>query len=584
MPCRYQPKSLLSLSESRVVSNVVYTCYEIQELVYSAQTFLFVKNQMRQFWQLSVPVVIRRRILIKCMNMLADVTREGHSISPIDTVPLCLLAVMLDKDIVELKVQLCCYYGCSHQNAMLRLLASEAKGLEKFELSRSTLLRLDTQLFHSALLSMSNLKCLILKNIACDKLLKIIGLSCFVLEKLDISNSSQVTDEGLKNLLLQIEIRDKQKLDKYSIESKGQTITKISLMKILRTLSRKLKTKISGEKVKIDDMSFILEYCQKSTQLCSTMRVLNMANTSITSLGILLALKNIPNLENLGEYCHIGKALELLDKLTEAKQLQLTMINACRTTSARLQTLCDSCTRLNRLTISEPLHTPNMLSYLPHTLIKINLQSVPVEQSWVSELYNYFSGSASKKLREVFLKFRRNNSSPLIDLSKILPALSDLEVLSIDNAEIQWIESPPIGNQQIPPFKKLQKLQLCNIRDVNTFRVLLRRTPFLKVLHIYSINTESQSSLIEMLNEHDDLTKNLDCLYFNELLPSGNPDTLKELVTTCPKINKIGNVANWSGVNRDEIKDLNEWIQHNNYKLELCAGSHWYCSECFPIA
>jgi hypothetical protein len=56
---------------------------------------------------------------------------------------------------------------------------------------------------------MSNLKRLVLKNIACDKILKTIGQSCSQLEILDISHSSQVTDNGIKHLLLQIEIKDK---------------------------------------------------------------------------------------------------------------------------------------------------------------------------------------------------------------------------------------------------------------------------------------------------------------------------------------------------------------------------------------
>lgn len=56
---------------------------------------------------------------------------------------------------------------------------------------------------------MANLKRLVLKNIACDKVLRIIGQSCSQLEILDISHSSQVTDNGIKDLLLQVEFKDK---------------------------------------------------------------------------------------------------------------------------------------------------------------------------------------------------------------------------------------------------------------------------------------------------------------------------------------------------------------------------------------
>lgn len=93
----------------------------------------------------------------------------------------------------------------------------------------------DTQLFQSVLLSMSNLKRLVLKNIACDKILKTIGQSCSQLEILDISHSSQVTDNGIQHLLLQIEIKDKSNnFNKHNIHS----TTRISWWNVIKTLSK----------------------------------------------------------------------------------------------------------------------------------------------------------------------------------------------------------------------------------------------------------------------------------------------------------------------------------------------------------
>lgn len=82
----------------------------------------------------------------------------------------------------------------------------------------------DTQLFQSVLLSMANLKRLVLKNIACDKILSTIGQSCSQLEILDISHSSQVTDNGIKHLLLQAEFKDKaNNYNKQQIYSNNRT-------------------------------------------------------------------------------------------------------------------------------------------------------------------------------------------------------------------------------------------------------------------------------------------------------------------------------------------------------------------------
>lgn len=54
-------------------------------------------------------------------------------------------------------------------------------------------------------LSMSNLTHLVLKGLACDNILKVIGKSCFKLNLLDISESYTITNIGVKELL-QIEI------------------------------------------------------------------------------------------------------------------------------------------------------------------------------------------------------------------------------------------------------------------------------------------------------------------------------------------------------------------------------------------
>lgn len=82
---------------------------------------------------------------------------------------------------------------------------------------------------------MSNLKRLVLKNIACDKILKTIGQSCSQLEILDISHSSQVTDNGIKHLLLQIEIKDKSNnFNKRNIHS----TKKISWWLVIKSLTK----------------------------------------------------------------------------------------------------------------------------------------------------------------------------------------------------------------------------------------------------------------------------------------------------------------------------------------------------------
>lgn len=344
---------------------------------------------------------------------------------------------------------------------------------------------------------------------------------------------------------------------------------------------RKIKAKTVSKRSK-NNLSFLLEYCQEPTKLCSTLYTLNIANTSVTSHGILIALKNIPKLETLGEYCHIGKALELLDKSAiSSTKLQLTMANACRTTSSRLQLLCNTCTKLNRLTITEPLHSPMMLSQLPKTLTFINLQNVPTDITWLDGLYKFLSGSQSQNLRELFLKFRREDSLPTVDLSIFLPHLVNLVTLSIDGVQSTFHSDSSSIIQ-----RKLEKIQLSNIDNPNTLQQLLECTPSLKVLHVYTCVGLNSSHLIDILNTKKkfppkQISKNLNCIYFNDLTLA-NINTIKSIMDFCPEINKIGNTNNWD-ISQEEIKELNMWKHINNFKLEIHANSHWFCSECFPI-
>lgn len=342
-----------------------------------------------------------------------------------------------------------------------------------------------------------------------------------------------------------------------------------------------------------------MEYFQTPTELCSTLYTLNIANTSVTSHGILMALQNIPNLETLGPYCYIEKALELLDKcgaaMPSSTRLELKMANACRTTSARLRVLCNTCTKLNRLTIIEPLHSPLMLGQLPKSLTAINLQNVPADRAWLDGLYEFLSRPQSRVLRELFLKFRRDDtvsssSSTVVDLSAFLPRLINLETLSIDGVETTLLRSDYNCANATTTVAKLERIQLNNVDGPNTIRRLLTCSPALKVFHVYTCTGLNGLDFVDLLLRPDEnettgparkTPKHLSCVYINEL-PRGDVNTVKRIIDLCPEINKIGNVNNWD-ISREEIKDLNTWKHKNNLNLELHANAHWFCSECFPI-
>lgn len=67
----------------------------------------------------------------------------------------------------------------------------------------------DRNLLHAALVAAPNLKCLRLRNIATDGILEVIGVACPNLTVLDVSHSRQVTNAGIRQLLFQVELKDK---------------------------------------------------------------------------------------------------------------------------------------------------------------------------------------------------------------------------------------------------------------------------------------------------------------------------------------------------------------------------------------
>ncbi|KAK2583718.1 hypothetical protein KPH14_009638 [Odynerus spinipes] len=211
MPGHRQPNSLEGLSLGRVCQQLDGTCRRLQVLSQessAAQVLAFAKQTIRPYYINALPARLRSQVIEETSRMLYGPSSDGSTLIS-GPAPLYLLALLLGHDIKQLKVNLCCYYGCSHQTSLLKLLASEGIGLESLELARSALLRLDCKLLRSALLNMKNLLSLTLRNIASDAVLQVIGKACPKLVILDVACSRQVTDAGLKQLLLQVELRDK---------------------------------------------------------------------------------------------------------------------------------------------------------------------------------------------------------------------------------------------------------------------------------------------------------------------------------------------------------------------------------------
>ncbi|XP_039282532.1 uncharacterized protein LOC111058019 isoform X2 [Nilaparvata lugens] len=544
MPAHIQPTSLLELSLSAVGQ-------------------LLLDNSRQLNLQYQLPAALRQRLLLQlCADTSADASQ--------------LVGQLLAPDISQLCVELCCYYGCTHQLQLLRLLATPAaRGLTHLQLTRTALLRLDQCLLQSVLLNAAGLKQLILRNIASDATLSAVGSSCHQLTHLDVSNSRQVTDNGIKQLFLQIELRNKtaESADRRRHRSSNCAVS-ITTSRRANFLSRtaRLFRCLSSEEDSSSD-SFLLECFERQTAVCNTLQVLNVTNTGITSVGVCIALENCTHLQSVGDYAHMSQALHLYENRAEQlRPLKLVNVTNTITNQKALELIYTSCPKLQRLTLRDtrfnfaapPLHTPA-------TLTSLTLLMVPASADWLTHFYSH---EATPRLSQLTLVFR----APVhVQLYPLMQACTRLQCLTIDGASIDY--QPPNHNTT-PCYHNLRKIHLGQTVSPSVVHGLVAHCPHLTVAHFYhcpALTTVASASL--------------QCFYIYQTTTSASlgeahssnlGETIAALLANCPRLEHLGNLANWHASNRQQAdaSTLVQSISAANYRLQFEAGAHWYHSKC----
>ncbi|XP_046819366.1 uncharacterized protein LOC124424408 isoform X1 [Vespa crabro] len=579
MPGHRQPNSLEGLSLGQVCQQLDGTCRRLQVLSQessAAQVLAFAKQTIRPYYINALPARLRSQVIEETSRMLYGPSSDGSTLIS-GPAPLYLLALLLGHDIKQLRVILCCYYGCSHQTSLLKLLASEGIGLESLELARSALLRLDCKLLRSALLNMKNLLSLTLRNIASDAVLQVIGKACPKLVVLDVACSRQVTDAGLKQLLLQVELRDK------APHTTTQEPTSWSKLKTL--LSSRLKMRGSKSEKK-EKQGVLLEYYESRNFICDTLRVLNVASTSITSAGVLLALVYVPQLESLAEYSHMGRVVEIMNRglIGLKTPFSLTQARSCRTTPARLELLAQACPRVEKLHISEPHHPPEALRLFPY-VTSLTVHGIPAQREWLDGFYDYLRTNG-QNLKELNLRIIQNENLIQIDLKEIFSNCPNLRILTKDGFSIIWAEgSDP------PPLKYLRKIQLGHTINALAITKILSLAPELTALHIHSCFDLTNEHLEKLLSiptrprsgrksdkNENSLVQNLTCFYIYEA-SKVSATTVLNMFQNCKRLRRIGNLANW-GLDCEGVTMLRTTLARANLDVDLCPGSHWFWSNC----
>ncbi|XP_063231260.1 uncharacterized protein LOC134535857 [Bacillus rossius redtenbacheri] len=626
MSPHHQPLQLLTLCHNQVATNLVSTCRLLQLVAQDSSAvhaLNLAKKKFRPLYFYSLPGAIRSQLIEQVSQRLSAPARDG-SAAGAGPAPLYLLALLLGPDVKRLRVELCCYYGCSHQAALLRFLTTEGSGLETLELARSALLRLDRRLLQNALVSATSLRHLILRNIASDAVLQVVGTACPNLVALDVSNSRQVTDTGMRYLLLQVELRDKappmctsspmHEGNCMSIQTLGFNVASSNgggcggrgwgrlrtLLKLFPWL--RINRENDG---KIKDRSFLLEYCELKNALCATLRVLNIANTGVTSAGVLLVLHHVPEIQSLGEYGHMGRALEILDRAwaasanpgesSKSPTFRLTCARSQRTTNRRIELISSACPALEKLTIFEPQHSPAALQKFPTTLTVLHLINIPSDSEWINGMYSYLSSLHGHNLQELTLRFSPLDKFASLDLSQVLCSCPNLQTLIGDGADVDW--TPNHSHVLFTKLASLRDVQLGRTVTARALTALLKRAPALRIAHFYSCPDLVDDHLNDLVTSADlpaatttcqhghhtdtPLLTNLECFYIYEA-PHVTVRAVGNLLAKCDQLVKIGNLGNW-GLDCEGVRWIHSTVIENNLNLEINMGSHWYCSSCFPV-
>lgn len=575
MPGNRQPNSLEGLSLGRVCRQLDGTCRRLQMLSQqssTAQALELAKRTIRPYYMNALSAHLRSQVIQETLRMLCKSSTRVSA----PTAEVYLLALLLARDIKQLKVHLCCYYGCSHQTFLLKLLASEGVGLESLDLARSALLRLDCKLLHSALLNMKNLSSLTLRNIASDVALQVVGRTCPRLVSLDVSHSKQVTDAGLKQLLLQVELRDKVAHGS-RIGSSHECTSWSRLKKLLAAW------KMKNTKSRNKEKSVLLEYCESRNSLCDTLRVLNVENTAVTSAGVLLALMHLPQLVSLAQYTDIGRVMELMSKefVDLNVPFNLTQAISYGMTLAQLRLLARACPKLVKLQIFDPHHSPEALR-LFSCVTSLSLHDVPAEREWLDAFYNYLRTNG-QNLRELKCWVLRSENSLRIDLREVLSSCPNLHTLVEDGLNVVWSEG-----RDPTPLKHLRRIELGHTVNALAITKVLSLAPELTTFHVYCCSDLTNEHLEKLLrplnksrsnckldNKYTESLQNLTCFficYLNDI----SEMTILNMFYNCKQLKRFG----YLDINHEDKEILKTILMRADINADLCSKSHWLWNNC----
>jgi len=607
-----QPSSLYNLTHAWVCTfigdHVVNTGYDSP----AQQTLATVRGKLRPFFIEQLPASVRTSLLEDTANFLLAKSLAAGVDCDYGKSVLHLLYLLLSPDVRRLKVTLCCYYGCRDLESVLQCIKKNGSSLEHLELSRSSLLRMDPLRFRNVLSSASRLTSLVVRNICSDAMLKLIGAHCSMLQYLVVANSKQVTDNGVESLCCQVTILDKRddidesdesikvlpQLARLTVQEDFSGSENLGLgcafptwRSFRSSLQNCLKNNPNNEE---SGAAVLVEVKQVLHPICSSLRHVDITDTSITNVGLQQLCRKMLSLTSLGEYSISDSFLRSLCVVSSMKmdKFPLVTLHSRKVSYTGMYNLVHVFSNIRSLTCWEPMFDIADLAYLPH-LKHITLIRIRYSDSMLSSIIHYFENCrGAKNLEKVCLEFIVHEQSfpmvyvPEFDVSKIFHNCDKLKVFTIEFKDsLQATPSVGYSSYNIPRqvtrpcFQSLCHVQFGQMVQNSVISVVLQNCPQLVNFHANNCPALHDLDLVASLPiQHSPSRMRLQCLYIYEA-PHLTIESFNIILEACPNLKQFGNLSRWA-VNCEGIQQIVRTIRNNNLEVEILCGSHWFQSTC----
>ena len=304
----------------------------------------------------------------------------------------------------------------------------------------------------------------------------------------------------------------------------------------------------------------LVEVKQVLHPICSSVRHVDITDTSITNVGLQQLCKKIHILNSLGEYSVSDSFLRSLCVVSSMKidKFPLMTLHTRKVSYTGMYNLVHVFPQVRSLTCWEPLFDIADLAYLPH-LRQVTLIRIRYSDAMLSSIIHYFENcKGAKHLEKVCLEFIVHEQSypavyiPEFDVSKIFHNCDKLKVFTIEFKD-SLQATPSVGYssynipRQVPSsrpcFRSLCHVQFGQMVQNSVISVVLQNCPQLINLHANNCPSLHDTDLAAALPiQHSSSRLKLQCLYIYEA-PHLTISSFNTILESCPNLKQFGNLS-----------------------------------------